>query len=124
MISNDTITLLNYYNYIVGKPLIDVDIMIMLYLSPFVVWLFVIYPKMKSKQLRYLTFYFTLLFSLFFCVCNYKIAEYKKVNDIEQQVKVKFNSLDKKSIRKDLDNDELMYGYRNYLEVRKIINKI
>lgn len=124
MISNDTITLLNYYNYIVNKPLIDVDIMIMLYLSPFVFWLFVIYPKVKSKQLRYLTFYFTLLFSLFFCLCNYKIAEYKKVNDIEQEVKVKFNSLDKKSIRKDLDNDELMSGYRNYLEVRKIINKI
>lgn len=124
MISNDTITLLNYYNYIVNKPLIDADIMIMLYLFPFVIWLFAIYPKMKSKQLRYLTFYFTLLFSLFFCLCNYKIAEYKKVNDIEQEVKVKFNSLDKKSIRKDLDNDELMSGYRNYLEVRKIINKI
>lgn len=29
MISNDTITLLDYYNYIVNKPLIDVDIIIM-----------------------------------------------------------------------------------------------
>lgn len=122
--SNDTMTLLNYYNYLINKPIIEVDIMIMLYLLPFFIWFVVIYPRMKTKQLKQLTFYFTLLFSVFFCLCNYKIAEYKNIHKVDVQIKERFNQLDKKAIRKDLNNDELMKGHKNYLKVRTIINKI
>ena len=122
--SNDTMTLLNYYDYLINKPIIDVDIMIMLYLLPFLIWFVVIYPRMKTKQLKQLTFYFTLLFSVFFCLCNYKIAEYKNTHNVEVQLKERFNRLDKKAIRKDLNNDELIKGHKNYLKVRTIINKI
>lgn len=122
--SNDTMTLLNYYNYLINKPIIEVDIMIMLYLLPFLIWFVVIYPRMKTKQLKQLTFYFTLLFSVFFCLCNYKIAEHRNTHNVEVQLKERFNELDKKAIRKDLNNDELMKGYKDYLKVRTIINKI
>lgn len=122
--SNDTMTLLNYYDYLINKPIIDVDIMIMLYLLPFLIWFIVIYPRMKTKQLKQLTFYFTLLFSVFFCLCNYKIAEYKNIHTVEVQLKERFNQLNKKAIRKDLNNDELMKGHKNYLKVRTIVNKI
>lgn len=123
MISNDTKTLLDYYDYLIHKPIIDVDIMIMLYLVPFLIWFLIIYPRMKTKQLKQLTFYFTLLFSVFFCLCNYKIVEHRNAHNVEVQLKERFNKLDKKVIRKDLDNDELMKEYRNYLDVRTIINK-
>ena len=122
--SNDTMTLLNYYDYLINKPIIDVDIMIMLYLLPFLIWFVIIYPRMKTKQLKQLTFYFTLLFSVFFCLCNYKIAEHRNTHNLEVQLKERFNQLDKKAIRKDLNNDELMKGHKNYLKVRIIINKI
>lgn len=122
--SNDTMTLLNYYDYLINKPIIEVDIMIMLYLLPFLIWFVVIYPRMKTKQLKQLTFYFTLLFSVFFCLCNYKIAEYRNTHNVEIQLKERFNQLDKKAIRKDLNNDELMKGYKDYLKVRTIVNKI
>mgnify|MGYP000845786868 CR=1 FL=1 len=52
--SNDTMTLLNYYDYLINKPIIDVDIMIMLYLLPFIIWFVIIYPRMKTKQLKQL----------------------------------------------------------------------
>lgn len=122
--SNDTMSLLNYYDYLINKPIIDIDIMIMLYLLPFLIWFVVIYPRMKTKQLKQLTFYFTLLFSVFFCLCNYKIAEHRNTHNVEVQLKERFNELDKKAIRKDLNNDELMKGYKNYLKVRTIVNKI
>ena len=122
--SNDTMTLLNYYDYLINKPIIDVDIMIMLYLLPFLIWFVIIYPQMKTKQLKQLTFYFTLLFSVFFCLCNYKIAEHRNTHNLEVQLKERFNQLDKKAIRKDLNNDELMKGHKDYLKVRTIINKI
>lgn len=122
--SNDTMTLLNYYDYLINKPIIDVDIMIMLYLLPFLIWFVIIYPRMKTKQLKQLTFYFTLLFSVFFCLCNYKIAEHRNTHNLEVQLKERFNQLDKKAIRKDLNNDELMKGHKDYLKVRIIINKI
>lgn len=121
--SNDTMTLLNYYDYLINKPIIDVDIMIMLYLLPFLIWFVIIYPQMKTKQLKQLTFYFTLLFSVFFCLCNYKIAEHRNTHNLEVQLKERFNQLDKKAIRKDLNNDELMKGHKDYLKVRTIINK-
>ena len=122
--SNDTMTLLNYYDYLINKPIIEVDIMIMLYLLPFLIWFVVIYPRMKTKQLKQLTFYFTLLFSVFVCLCKYKIAEYKNTHKVEVQLKERFNQLDKKAIRKDLNNDELMKGHKDYLKVRTIVNKI
>lgn len=122
--SNDTMTLLNYYDYLINKPIIDVDIMIMLYLLPFLIWFVVIYPRMKTKQLKQLTFYFTLLFSVFFCLCNYKIAEHRNTYNVELQLKERFNQLNKKAIRKDLNNDELMKGHKDYLKVRTIVNKI
>lgn len=122
--SNDTMTLLNYYDYLINKPIIEVDIMIMLYLLPFLIWFVVIYPRMKTKQLKQLTFYFTLLFSVFFCLCNYKIAEHRNTHNIEVQLKERFNQLDKKAIRKDLNNDELMKDHKDYLKVRTIVNKI
>ena len=119
---NQTKILLEYYDELINRPILNIWILIIIYLGFFIICVvFIIKVKwcfLNMKLMLYLTF----LTSIFTCLCMYKVSEMRYEDSKKTFLVEKFNELDTKVILKDLENDDLMRGTR-YLEVRKIVKK-
>lgn len=119
---NQTKMLLEYYDELMNRPILNIWILIIVYLGFFIICgLFIIKVKWCFENMK-LMLYLTFLTSIFTCLCMYKISEMRYEDSKKTLLVEKFNELDTKVILKDLENDDLMRGTR-YLEVRKIVKK-
>ena len=120
--NNQTKMLLEYYDELINRPILNIWILIIVYLGFFIICgLFIIKVKWcfdNTKLMLYLTF----LTSIFTCLCMYKVSEMRYEDSKKTLLVEKFNELDTKVVLKDLENDDLMRGTK-YLEVRKIVKK-
>lgn len=114
--------LLEYYDELINRPILNIWILIIVYLGFFIICgIFIIKVKWCFENMK-LMLYLTFLTSIFTCLCMYKVSEMRYEDNKKTLLVEKFNELDTKAILKDLENDDLMRGTR-YLEVRKIVKK-
>ena len=119
---NQTKMLLEYYDELMNRPILNIWILIIVYLGFFIICgLFIIKVKWCFENMK-LMLYLTFLTSRFTCLCMYKVSEMRYEDSKKTFLINKFNELDKGIILKDLENDNLMKG-TNYLEIRKIVKK-
>ena len=119
---NQTKLLLEYYDELINRPILNIWILIIVYLGFFIICgLFIIKVKWCFENMK-LMLYLTFLTSIFTCLCMYKVSEMRYEDSKKTFLINKFNELDKGIILKDLENDNLMKG-TNYLEIRKIVKK-
>lgn len=119
---NQTKILLEYYDELINRPILNIWILIIVYLGFFIICgLFIIKVKWCFENMK-LMLYLTFLTSIFTCLCMYKVSEMRYEDSKKTLLVEKFNELDTKVVLKDLENDDLMKGSR-YLEVRKIVKK-
>lgn len=119
---NQTKMLLEYYDELMNRPILNIWILIIVYLGFFIICgLFIIKVKWCFENMK-LMLYLTFLTSIFTCLCMYKVSEMRYEDSKKTFLINKFNELDKGIILKDLENDNLMKG-TNYLEIRKIVKK-
>lgn len=119
---NQTKILLEYYDELINRPILNIWILIIVYLGFFIICgLFIIKVKWCFENMK-LMLYLTFLTSIFTCLCMYKVSEMRYEDSKKTLLVEKFNELDTKVILKDLENDDLMRGTR-YLDIRKIVKK-
>lgn len=119
---NQTKILLDYYDELINRPILNIWILIIVYLGFFIICgVFIIKVKWCFENMK-LMLYLTFLTSIFTCLCMYKVSEMRYEDSKKTLLINKFNELDKGIILKDLENDNLMKG-TNYLEIRKIVKK-
>ena len=119
---NQTKILLEYYDELINRPILNIWILIIVYLGFFIICgIFIIKVKWCFENMK-LVLYLTFLTSIFTCLCMYKVSEMRHEDDKKTLLVEKFSELDTKVILKDLENDDLMKGTR-YLEIRKIVKK-
>ena len=119
---NQTKILLEYYDELINRPILNIWILIIVYLGFFIICgIFIIKVKWCFENMK-LMLYLTFLTSIFTCLCMYKVSEMRYEDNKKTLLVEKFNELDTKVILKDLENDDLMKGTR-YLDVRKIVKK-
>lgn len=119
---NQTKILLDYYDELINRPILNIWILIIVYLGFFIICgIFIIKVKWCFENMK-LMLYLTFLTSIFTCLCMYKVSEMRYEDNKKTLLINKFNELDKGIILKDLENDNLMKG-TNYLEIRKIVKK-
>ena len=119
---NQTKILLDYYDELINRPILNIWILIIVYLGFFIICgIFIIKVKWCFENMK-LMLYLTFLTSIFTCLCMYKVSEMRYEDSKKTFLVEKFNELDTKVVLKDLENDDLMRGTR-YLEVRKIVKK-
>lgn len=119
---NQTKILLDYYDELINRPILNIWILIIVYLGFFIICgVFIIKVKWCFENMK-LMLYLTFLTSIFTCLCMYKVSEMRYEDSKKTFLINKFNELDKGIILKDLENDNLMKG-TNYLEIRKIVKK-
>lgn len=119
---NQTKMLLEYYDELINRPILNIWILIIVYLGFFIICgIFIIKVKWCFENMK-LMLYLTFLTSIFTCLCMYKVSEMRYEDSKKTLLVEKFNELDTKIVLKDLENDDLMKGSR-YLEVRKIVKK-
>lgn len=119
---NQTKILLDYYDELINRPILNIWILIIVYLGFFIICgVFIIKVKWCFENMK-LMLYLTFLTSIFTCLCMYKVSEMRYADSKKTFLINKFNELDKGIILKDLENDNLMKG-TNYLEIRKIVKK-
>lgn len=120
--NEQTIRLLEYYEDLVNRPILNIWLLITVYVGFFIVCgIFIIKVKWCFENMK-LMLYLTFLTSIFTCLCMYKVSEMRYEDSKKTLLIEKFNELDSKVILKDLENDNLMKGTR-YLEIRKIVKK-
>ena len=119
---NQTKILLEYYDELINRPILNIWILIIVYLGFFIICaVFIIKVKWCFENMK-LMLYLTFLTSIFTCLCMYKVSEMRHEDNKKTLLLEKFNELDTKVVLKDLENDDLMKGTR-YLEIRKIVKK-
>lgn len=119
---NQTKMLLEYYDELINRPILNIWILIIVYLGFFIICgIFIIKVKWCFENMK-LMLYLTFLTSIFTCLCMYKVSEMRYEDSKKNLLVEKFNELDTKVILKDLENDDLMRGTR-YLDIRKIVKK-
>ena len=119
---NQTKILLDYYDELINRPILNIWILIIVYLGFFIICgIFIIKVRWCFENMK-LMLYLTFLTSIFTCLCMYKVSEMRYKDSKKTFLVEKFNELDKELILKDLENDDLMRGTR-YLEIRKIVKK-
>ena len=119
---NQTKILLDYYDELINRPILNIWILIIVYLGFFIICgIFIIKVKWCFENMK-LMLYLTFLTSIFTCFCMYKVSEMRYEDSKKTFLVEKFNELDTKVVLKDLENDDLMKGTR-YLEIRKIVKK-
>lgn len=123
--NSDTLKLLEYYNKYLETYVLDFRDIFWVFFVP-MIFLFIYFKFNKQDNFRFIVLMYYLLFilSLFSMVCLYQIKKQYLKNEIQNEILTIYQlSENKEQILSDLNNDELMKQYDNYLIIRDIITK-
>lgn len=123
--SSDTLKLLEYYDKYLQTYVLDFRDIFWVFFVP-MIFLFIYFTYNKQDNFRFIVWLYYLLFilSLFAMVCLYQIKKQYLKNEIHNEILTIYQLSDnKEQILSDLNNDELMKQYDNYLIIRDIITK-
>ena len=123
--NSDTVKLLEYYNKYLETYVLDFrDIFWVFFVPMIVLFIYFIYNKQDNFRFIVLMYYLLFILSLFTMVCLYQIKKQYLKNEIYNEILTIYQLSDnKEQILSDLNNDELMKQYDNYLIIRDIITK-
>lgn len=123
--NSDILKLLEYYNKYLETYVLDFRDIFWVFFVP-MIFLFIYFKFNKQDNFRFIVLMYYLLFivSLFSMVCLYQIKKQYLKNEIQNEILTIYQlSENKEQILSDLNNDELMKQYDNYLIIRDIITK-
>lgn len=123
--NSDTLKLLEYYDKYLETHVLDFRDIFWVFFVP-MIFLFIYFTHNKQDNFRFIVLMYYLLFilSLFVMVCLYQIKKQYLKNEIHNEILTIYQlSENKEQILADLNNDELMKQYDNYLIIRDIITK-
>lgn len=123
--SSDTLKLLEYYDKYLETHILDFrDIFWVFFVPMIFLFIYLIYNKQDNFMFIVLMYYLLFILSLFVMLCLYQIKKQYLKNEIQNEILTIYQlSENKEQILSDLNNDELMKQYDNYLIIRDIITK-